>query len=362
MGQWLVTQGNNQFSVEGLDELEDLARRGQLSGGDMLQPPGSNEWIYVSEVEELKALIAPESVDDLDLDYRRSGGSNASVIAAALLALIVVGGGAMFYFAQQLPSGNASLLGEGGLTFSQMIVTEPGTGLRSEPDERSTINHPLPKDSVLELIAKRGEWYRARAEAGQEGWIGFSQVIPMYQLGGADVRDEFDPLYNPDRYVEVINARWMQLPNERPKPGEDLYSNITVFEFMMKNSSRYPMTGLVLQATIKDAKGQEIETVEISIEGMIPSDGSTMVGTLLADEDQPVAEGEEPEDRKLTTETFDAMAELDPDLQMRWKSGVEVPMETSDGAFTNAEIDIVELRAIPDEDAAEVVRRDLARE
>ncbi len=351
MAQWLVTQGNQQFSVEGLDELEALARQGRLSAGDMIQPPGTSEWMYVSEVEELATILgasggsAPDFDDDLD--YRRSSSVPFGAVAAALVVLIVLGGGAMFFLAQQLPTGAERLIGAGGLNYSQMIVTEKGSGLRADPSESAGFSQSLPKDSVLELLSKRGEWYRARGAGGTEGWIPASQVIPMYMLGGADVRDEFDPLYNPDRYVDVMNATWMQLPAENPRPGREL-SNVTVFEFLMKNSSVYPMTDLVIQATIKDAKGHELETLEIPVEGMIPAEGHTMVGTLDVEEGEP---------RLLTAVTFQEMAELDPDLQLRWKDGVEVEMD-GDGEFTSAEIDIVELRAVPDEDASQVVRRD----
>ena len=97
--------------------------------------------------------------------------------------------------------------------------------------------------------------------------------------GGADVREEYDPLYNPDRYVDVLNATWRQLPNPNPRPGDEL-SDVTVFEFLMRNNARYGMTDLVIEATIKDGKGQELDRVEIAVEGLIPADGHTAVGTL----------------------------------------------------------------------------------
>jgi hypothetical protein len=183
----------------------------------------------------------------------------------------------------------------------------------------------------------------------------------MYQLGGAAVREEFDPLYNPDRYVEVSNARWMQLPAEHPTPGKEL-SNVTVFEVAFSNSSRYPMTDLRILATIKDAQGHELEKVEIPVEGEIPAEGETMVGTLSAEELDPRGRKKQPKpgeevaaDRVLTTASFDEMAKDDQELQLRWTSGVSVEMKAED--FTNASIDIVELRAVPDAKAVKEVRR-----
>jgi hypothetical protein len=358
MAQWLVTQGNHQFAVDSFDELEAMARRGQLSGGDMLQPPGSADWVYVSEVPDLKHIVSRNrSIDDeITPPSRGLGNAMIGAIGLALVALIVVGGGFMLYLAQQMPDPDAGILGEGGLSFSQMIVTEHGTGLRDEPADGGRVTHALQKDEVLELLAKRHEFYRARTSEGIEGWIPTNHVIPMYQLGGIEVRDELDPLYNPDRYVTVSNARWMQLPKDPKRPGTEL-SNVTVFEFMVTNEAPYAMTDLVLLATIKDAKGHELEKVEIPVEGVIGGRESTMVGTLGPPEEKgkPAPDAPVETSRVLTSSTFDEMAQADPDLQLRWTSGVEVEMATQE--FTNAEIDILELRAVPDTQAEALVRR-----
>lgn len=365
MAQWHVTQGDNQFAVDGgLAELEAMARRGDLHPGDMIQPPGAADWMYASEIGELSAIFDRRRDDDDD--DRPSSGMGAMGVAiagavgAVLLGVILIGGGAMLYLASSMQGGGGDLLGEGGLAFSEMIVTSQGTGLRGEPTDRSSIAVSVDKDDVLDLLAKRGEFYKARAKGGGEGWIPISHVIPMYQLGGAAVREEYDPLYNPDRYVEVSNARWMQLPAEHPTPGKEL-SNITVFEVALSNSSRYPMTDLKILATIKDAQGHELEKVEIPIGGEIPAEGETMVGTLSAEELDPKGRkrkapaGEEPKpDRVLTTVSFEELAKDDQELQLRWTSGVSVEMKAED--FTNANIDIVELRAVPDAKAAKDVR------
>ncbi len=358
MAQWLVTQGSHQFGVESYAELESMARRGDLSSGDMVQPPGSTDWLYVNEVPELAQIVARRrTVEDAPAPARAGGTAILGVLGAVLVGLIVVGGGLMLYLARQIPEGDEGLIGEGGLTYSQMIVTEQGTGLRDEPSEGGRITHALTKDEVLELLAKRDDFYRARTEAGAEGWIPIHHVIPMYQLGGIEVREELDPLYNPDRYVDVANARWMQLPADPKRPLEGL-SNVTVFEFMISNQSPYTMTDLVLLATIKDAKGHEVEKVELPVEGTIGPKESTMVGTLAPPEGGANEVGDDehaPEARVLTSSTFDEMATSDPELQLRWTSGIEVAMATQE--FTNAEIDILELRAVPDTEAEALVRR-----
>ncbi|MCB9686557.1 MAG: SH3 domain-containing protein [Alphaproteobacteria bacterium] len=356
MSQWHVTQGDNQFAVDGgLGALEAMARRGGLGPGDMIQPPGTSDWMYASEVPELKQIFDARYDDDDD-----NRGSNAAmlavggVVAAVLLGILVIGGGISVYLMSQMSGGTAALVGEGGLSYSEMIVTAAGAGLRAEPSEKASVLTTVTKDDTLQLLAKRGGFYKARTRGGAEGWIAIDQVIPLYQLGGAEVREEFDPLYNPDRYVEVANARWMQLPADHPTAGKFL-SNRTIFEFMMSNSSRYPMTDLRLVATIKDAQGHELEKVEIPIEGMIPGSGSTMVGTLAAEEAGRKRKPDAPPPRVLTTATFEEMAASDPELQMRWTGGVEVEMKTAE--FSAAQIDVVELRAVPDAVASKSVSR-----
>ncbi|MEQ1507038.1 MAG: hypothetical protein ABMB14_32725 [Myxococcota bacterium] len=369
MAQWLVMRGDTKFPVQGLAELESLARTGGIGSGDMIQPPGTTDWLYAADIPELKRILERSSYDDDDEPGSRSALGGAAMVAiagvavAALIGVILIGGGTMLYFATQIDATEGGLIGENGLSFSEMIVTSEGAGLRDDPADAARISTSVPKDSTLELLAKRGEFYRARSKAGAEGWIPASQVIPMYQLGGADVRAEYDPLYNPDRYVEVMNARWMQLP---PEKGQVEASNITAFEFMMSNSSKYPMTDLKILATIKDTQGHEVERIEIPIEGMIPADGSTFVGTLSsepADENgmkkhkKPKPGDPPPEpDHVMTTFSFEKVAADDPELQLRFTSGVEVEMKAEE--FANAEIDILELRAVPDDEAKTIVRRD----
>lgn len=330
MSRWLVTQNNTQFAVEDLLELKKLAGEGKVAAGDMVQPPGSTEWLYASEIPELAPILGRGDDDD-DFDLPKKG-VPAALIGAILLVVIAVGGWSMFTYGQQLPTGNESLMDR--MSYSEMLVTDPNAALRSEPEANASPIRSVAKDTKLELLAKRGDMYKARTEDGVEGWIAEDQVIPMYQLGGGDVREEYDPLYNPDRYVRVSNASWLQLDQDNEQ--------VTVFQFQITNDSRYQMTDLMLLATIKDSKGNEIETVEIAVEGMLPARGDTMVGTLAPDPDNT---DEEAESRSMTRLSFDELAEDDPDLQLRWSDGVEVTMDAED--FAEANIDILEIRAIP---------------
>jgi len=270
-----------------------------------------------------------DDLDDLDDGPKKT--ANTGALAAVLGLVVLVGGGAMWYYYQQLDNVKPLIGEEGGLQYSEMLVTGENVMLRSKP-EGSSGGGAVAKNAKLTLLAKRGDFYKARTQAGAEGWIGVSDVIPMYMLGGQDVRDEFDPLYNPDRYLNVKNASWMQLDLRN--------SQQTVFNFMLKNQSKYDMADLVLLATIKDSRGKELERREIPIEGIIPAYEQSMVGTL-----GPEGGDEETAKRLITNYTFEKLAEVDQDLQLRFSDGAEVEMQTAD--FTEANIDILEVRAVP---------------
>jgi hypothetical protein len=238
----------------------------------------------------------------------------------------------MYVYGQQVFGDQAASVGEGDLSSSRMLVTEEGASLWESPDRNSKVQRRLPKDASLTLLAKRGDFYRARTDGGLEGWVATDAVLPLYLLGGGEVREEYDPLYNPDQYLTVPNASWLALDKNNER--------LTVFRVQLENASRYPMTDVVLLATIKDGKGTELERVEMVVEGVVPALGTTMVGTLHA------PEGSDAPARTLTQHTLDDLAEGDPDLRLRFSDGVEVELSHDD--FTEANIDFLEVRAIPE--------------
>ncbi len=332
MSKWLVSQGDRQFSARDLGELKQLASNGTIGSGDMIQPPGASDWLYASELPDLQGLLRDGGGADLDdIDFRPPR-SHAPLIA--LLMLLIGGGGyAMYHYAKQMPeAGELELLGDGGLAMSEVLVTEEDAPLYSKPDGSTT--GTLRKDSAVDLLGKRKGWYHVRdAERGLEGYVRAEHVIPAYAFAGAKERENYDPLYNPDRYVFVKNSSWLQIDQQN--------RNLTIFQFMLQNKSKFEMTDLVLLATIKDKTGKELEQVEIPVSGVIPAHQSVMVGTLAPeDENDPDAEP-----INLTTFTFDKLAEDDEDLRLRWSDGVEVEMQEK--GFTEASIDILELRAVP---------------
>ncbi len=338
MARWLVHLRDRQVGVDGLVELRALAREGQLTPGDLVQPPGAVDWLYALEIDELKADLASGAAHVTDRDDDGAGRSNLGLagVAALLLAGIAAGGGYMAYqYAGQLPDPERQLLDQ--VSFTQMVVTDQGGArLVGEPDANAAVVATLQSGAVLDLLAKRKTFYKARDPAtGAEGWIGVDQVVPAYLLGGGEVLKEHDPLYNPDRYLFVTGASWMQMP-------EQAEEGLTIFQVRLQNNSMYDMSGLVLAARIKDSHGQELEQVEFVVEGTIPAGAGSMIGTLL----DPTSEIK----RVVTEAEVEAAAKVNPEAQLDYTEGVEVKMATVD--FTAASIDIVELRAVPPEKPA----------
>lgn len=338
MASWKVTRGDNQFAVSGLSELVQLAKTGDLDPGDMVQPPETEEWVYASEIPALASEFPDD--DDDDLDYKPRNTLLPMLLVGGLLAVLAIGGVGVVMLVQMLPQGDERIVGGKGLSYSEVIVTNAGMSLLAEPKDGGPTTAGVSKDQALDLLAKRGQFYKVRTKSGDEGWIPTNKVLPMYKLGDATVQDRYDPLYNPDHYVKVANASWIQMPlAPGEKPPEDGIP--TTFHFMFDNDSRYDMTDLVVLTTIKDASKAELGRLEIPITGIIPKKGQTMVGMIKAgDEDgEPVF---------ITEYSFKEQSRNDPDLQQRWEPGLTMKMEGD--AFDNASVDILQLRAVPEAD------------
>jgi len=166
-----------------------------------------------------------------------------------------------------------------------------------------------------------------------------NDVVPAYFFADQETRQDYDPIYNPDRYVFVKNSSWMLLPTDPFHP--ELGGNVTVFSFMLQNKSKFEMTDLRLMATIKDKNDRVLETKEIALEGSVPPYENTSVGTLKPPED---AEPATVESRLMTENELKKQAKEDEDLYLRWTDGIEVQM-ASEG-FVEANIDLLQVRAV----------------
>ena len=187
----------------------------------------------------------------------------------------------------------------------------------------------------MQLLGKRGDWYQIRNDSGAQGYVKADTVIPAYYFANAETGQSYAPIYNPDRYVFVKNSSWMQLPDQREE-------NITIFQFLLQNKSKFEMTAIKLLATIKDKNDQVIETQEIAIEGPIPAHDGVMVGTL-----KPEPGDLEGKPQLMTTKLFEAKLKADSTLMSRWSDGVELSMESE--GFVEANIDLLQVRAIAKE-------------
>lgn len=327
MARWLVNRHDTQFAVDGMSDLRDMARAGRLGPGDLVQPPGQGGWVYAIEIPELRDHLP----DEEPVEVTGGGGGLGRILAVLLLLVAVVGGYEAWVMYGRIPTEPRTILDQ--IKFSELVVTGKAASILGEPAATAAVVGPARSGGVYDLLAKRGDFYKVRdKEGGVEGWIALDQVVPMYQLGGVEVVAKYDPLYNPDRYLVVQNASWQELPDPKRK-------NITVFQFMLANNSAYDMTDLVLVARIKDVQGHDLEQVEFPVGGVVPAGGMTMVGTIT-DKDTK-------ETKLVTQATFEQMASADPELHMAYADGVEVPMNTAESEFSEATIDIVELRAIP---------------
>ncbi|MCB9777008.1 MAG: DUF4339 domain-containing protein [Alphaproteobacteria bacterium] len=333
MSRWLVNQGSSQFSVQDLAELKELAQQGRLGAGDMVQPPGASDWLYAAELPELQGLLKTGGGSSFDEDDLRPKRNLTPVLIAVLVVLLGIGGYAFVHFAQKVPEArNLDALGD--LELSEMLVTADPARMKSEPGAGTDVGSAA-KDSKVQLLAKRGGFYEIESE-GKKGWVAVDEVVPAYFFESKEKRDDYDPVYNPDRYVFVKNASWMQLPDQRR-------DNITIFQLMLSNKSKFVMADVVLSATIKDKNGNVLETKDVPLKGTVAAFGDTMVGTLA-----PPEGDRESEPELMTRETFEAMAEKDEDLALRWSDGIEVQLDSE--GFVEANIDLVQVRAIPKKD------------
>lgn len=346
MTQWVINRGDSHFRVDGLAELARLAKQGDIDAGDLIQPEGADDWLYAIEIPELASIVKSDFDDD-DIPVRKGMGGAIKGVLYGVFGLMILGGiGGMIHFYGQLPTGDESLLGEGGtLKYTELIVLTDAN-LYKEPDEKSQVLTVVPKDSQAELLAKRATFYKARFQ-GKEGWLKVDDTLAVYQMGDEKIKRKLDPLYNPDQYTKVTSASFTTI--------EDDENNIGTFRFMLENSSDYNVTDLRLLAVIKDSKGAEVASREFAIEGFIPMRGGTMVGTLPPTEDEvkaaEKAQEEPPPARIMTYSFFEKEIvqgledEEQEELYLRFKDGIDIEVDES---FTEAEVRIVELRAVPE--------------
>lgn len=330
MSRWLINARGQQFSAGNLEELKQFAKKGALGAGDIVQPPGASDWLYAVEVPELKKVLRTDVVEDASPSGSAGPSTAVKGVAAVVMLIGAVGLGSYAYDTQSnmVSAEDLDIIGkEDGFSYSQVLVTDAGK-LRSDASASASEVGAVEKNARCGLLSKRGTWYKLRC-GDKEGYLQIDQVIPAYYFGSNEDRQIYDPLYNPDRYVTIANLAW-RLP---------LDSKVTTMSLMVQNSSKYTMTGLKLQATIKDKHSSATQELEIAVEGPIPAKDGTMIGTIL-----PAKGDKEGKPRIVTVKQYEEELKSDAKLSERWKEGVEIPLTVQDP--DPAPLNIVEIQAV----------------
>ena len=121
MARWLVTQGDRQFSASDLAELKELAKSGKVGPGDMVQPPGATDWLYASELPELKGLLRRSAASYEDVQPESGSGATYAIMGI-LAVLIVIAAGVFYHYATTIPGKDDLVL----------LMQEEATGLPPE--------------------------------------------------------------------------------------------------------------------------------------------------------------------------------------------------------------------------------------
>jgi hypothetical protein len=331
----MVNVRGQQVSAANLEELRRLAKKGELGAGDIVQPPGASDWLYALEVPELKTAFPDHALEPLDMPTEaRTLPTGVKVAAAIGLSIVAIGtwSYALNLAASEPAIEDLELIGEKGMNYGQVLVTAEGASLHAEASESSADVAPLPKNAKVDLLGKRGRWYRLRLD-GKEGYAKVDDVVPAYFFADERTKLEHDPLYNPDKYVYVANSSWMQ-------PADADSDRVTQFEFMLQNDSKFEMTDIKIVAAIKDHRGAVLEQQEIPVVGAMPPNQGVMVGTLLPDRKDKTGTPQ-----VILSSEYEKLLQTDPTLAERWADGVEVRLAST--GFQEANVTLVEVRAVP---------------
>lgn len=337
MSRWMINVRGQSFSAASMDELRQLAKKGELGGGDIIQPPGATEWLYAVEIPELKSSLRPDPMEGIDVDA--SAGGMSPMVKGAVAGAMVLASLGMWGYALQLRSAiptekleihDAS--GSKGMSYKEVLITAEGTSLKADASPSAADVGPLTKNERAELLGKRGGWYRLRFN-GQEGYAPVDAVLPAYYMADERTKLDFDPIYNPDKYLYVGNASWT-MPVEKAKKG------LSDMAASLQNDSKFPMTDITIVATLKDAAGNVITEKEIKVEGEVPPNRADMIGTLM-----PAKGDKTTPPRIMFTNTFEKIVAEDPKAAERWLDVVEIAVGTEQ--TSEASVVIAEVRAVP---------------
>jgi hypothetical protein len=322
---WRITRGDEQFQAKDVAELKLLAIGGKILPGDLVQPPGSSDWLYATEVPELDGLLKTPPMDPDEGWQKRGGGANNALrIVAILLGLGVTAAGfyGLYWVYMNRPDATQSTLfgdHENALNPLEALATEHAALLKS-PDSSSGSVGDVKKDDRVMLVRKLGDFYEVTTADGKTGWLGTRQVIPGYKFDQS-LSDKYDPLFNPDNYLQLMNYSWT------PSGEEDDPETLTNMLFELNNPTDYGMQGVMLRVSFKDGSDRVIDVKNIEVPRLIPPNDNLFIDGIEVDiewDDETRAEVEifgarallEPEFKKLQKEERARLAAEAEEMEM----------------------------------------------
>ncbi len=267
---WRITRGDQQFTVKDVAELKLMGVGGKIRPSDLIQRPGGTDWLYATEVAELQGLLKVPTRAEDDVEWGRKGPiippKLAKVVSVLLFfGIIVVGFIGLFVLWQQAnDKGPPKLFGahEGAMSPLAALATE-SANLLKEPDSRSAKVGVVEKDDRVELIRKLGDFYEVETGGGAMGWVGAGQLIPGYMFD-QELADKYDPLFNPDTYLQLTNYSWT------PVGEEDTPETLTEMQFGLSNPTEYGMAGVMLHITFYDGGDRVMGQKDFEVPRLLP--------------------------------------------------------------------------------------------
>ncbi len=315
-GPWRITRGDQQLSAKDVAELKLMAAGGKILPSDLVQPPGKGEWFYATEVPELQGLVAAKESDPEDFDIRRKTGSGnlgrgLAVVAAA--GLFLGGIYAVYTLYTTRPEEPLGIVGdhEGGLNPLEALVTQYAN-LLAEPDSSAAKVGEVKKDERVQLVRKMGDFYEVVTPDKRQGWVGTGQIVPGY-LFDQELTDKYDPLFNPNVYLQLMNYSWT--PSLEPGKPDTL----TNMMFNLANPTDYGMQGVILKVTFFDGKDRVIDVKNFEVPRLVPPNDVFFLEGIEVDMEWN-------EETRAEVEIFGARALLPPEYE-KLKKEEDVALE-----------------------------------
>lgn len=325
---WHVWKDDDQrFVISDLKQLRELARQGQISAQDLVQPDGATDWLYAFEVPGIGELPSAQS------DISFSAQKKSSPVTAVIGIMAALGA---FYFGYQaystwleIPSeSDLQIIGESGLHPDEALTTGT-TRVLNEPDGSSI--GTLDANTKVKLLEKQKDIFKVDSPKGI-GWISMYDLAPAYLMADAITRDQYDSRFNTYRKIEVRNPSW-----ERAERGSD----ITNLSLSLQNLSPFPVQKIIIHVSLSDSAGNSLKK-EVAVTGIIKESDTDKIGTLRGLDDEP--------DRILTRSELRKLKKDDPDIVDRWVEIVEIPLGNKQFVQPSIEIKIDDARPILDDE------------